>query len=71
MRSAAHPLALYFAITVFMSNCVCAQEIADARAIASAKTVYFEDRCGVDVVGRKAAEELVKWGRFLIVPHIH
>jgi hypothetical protein len=68
MRSAAHPFALYFAITIWLTTCVCAQEIASARAIASAKTVYFEDRSGVDAVGRKASEELAKWGRFLIVP---
>jgi TonB family protein len=68
MRSTAHLLALYCATTILMANCVCAQEIATARAIASAKTVYFEDRSGVDAVGRKASEELAKWGRFLIVP---
>ena len=68
MLSTARSFALSLVITIFTSNCVCAQEVASARAISSAKTAYFEDKCGVDAVGRKAAEELVKWGRFLIVP---
>jgi hypothetical protein len=35
--------------------------------ILSAKTVYFEDRTGVDAVGDAAAAQLKKWRRFKIV----
>jgi hypothetical protein len=35
--------------------------------ILSAKTVYFRDQTGDDAVGKRALEELRKWGRFQIV----
>jgi TonB family protein len=44
------------------------REIANPQAIASAKTIYFEDKSGVAAVGEKALAELRKWGRFQIVP---
>ncbi len=42
-------------------------EIENPKAILSATTLYFEDKSGVDAVGRKASTELSKWGRFQIV----
>lgn len=44
------------------------KEIANPKAIASAKIVCFEDKSGADTVGRKALAELSKWGRFQIEP---
>src|SRR5437660_1806693 len=41
--------------------------IENPQAIASAKTIYFDDRSGVEAVGKKALAELSKWGRFQIV----
>jgi TonB family protein len=43
------------------------QEITNSQAIVSAKTIYFEDKSGVDAVGKRASAELGKWGRFQIV----
>ncbi len=42
-------------------------EIANPGVIASAKTVYFEDKSGVDAVGQRTLAELAKWGRFKVV----
>src|ERR1700730_9995661 len=44
------------------------REIANPQAIASAKSIYFEDKSGVAAVGEKALAELRKWGRFQIAP---
>jgi hypothetical protein len=44
------------------------KEIANPKAIASARSVCFEDKSGVDAVGKKALAELNKWGRFQIEP---
>jgi len=43
------------------------KEIANSTLIASAMTIYFEDKSGVDAVGKKALAELSRWGRFKIV----
>src|SRR5260370_10932369 len=68
MRSSAHLTAICFVVTlVTASSAQTQKEIANAQAIASAKTIYFQDKSGVDVVGRKALAELSKWGRFQIV----
>jgi TonB family protein len=42
-------------------------EIANPQVIVSARTIYFEDKSGVDAVGKKALAELSNWGRFQIV----
>ena len=41
--------------------------LAKSPKILSAKTVYFDDRTGVDAVGAAALAQLKKWGRFQIV----
>jgi hypothetical protein len=46
------------------------QEIANPRAIVSAKIIYFDDKSGSDAVAKKALAELSGWGRFQIVPDI-
>jgi TonB family protein len=49
------------------SSALSQKEFANPQAIASAKTIYFEDKSGVDAVGKKALAELSRWGRFQIV----
>ncbi len=43
------------------------RQLAQSARIRSAKSVYFEDRTGVDAVGNKAMARLKNWGRFQIV----
>ena len=43
------------------------KQLARSPRIQSAKSVYFEDKTGVDAVGNKALAQLKKWGRFQIV----
>jgi TonB family protein len=68
VRSLPHLLAILFVLFLLSTSPAQAQkEIANPQAIASAKTIYFEDQSGVDAVGKKARAELSKWGRFQIV----
>ena len=68
MRSSAYLLAIFFALVLGAASQAQAQkEMANPQAIASAKTIYFDDKSGVDAVGKKARAELSKWGRFQIV----
>jgi hypothetical protein len=43
------------------------KQLAKSSKILSAKTVYFDDRTGVDAVVAAALAQLKKWGRFQIV----
>ncbi len=43
------------------------KQLARSPRIQSAKSIYFEDKTGVDAVGNKALAQLKKWGRFQIV----
>jgi hypothetical protein len=43
------------------------KQMTKSPKILSAKTVYFDDRTGVDAVGAAALAQLKKWGRFQIV----
>ena len=65
MRSLAHLLELSasFVILAAAGLSQAQKEIANPQAIGSAKTIFFEDKSGVDVVGKKALAELRKWGR--------
>jgi TonB family protein len=57
-----------FAATLVASGSASAQtQIASPEWITSAKTIYFEDKSGVDAVGKKASAELQKWGRFQVI----
>ena len=68
MRSLTHVLAICFAASLVpVASAQTQKEISNPQAIASAKTIYFEDKSGVDAVGKKASAELSKWGRFQIV----
>src|ERR1700686_975620 len=68
MWSSAHLPAVCFALGLVAPSPVQAQkEIANPQAIASAKTIYFDERSGVDAVGKKALAELSKWGRFQVL----
>jgi TonB family protein len=68
MRSSTHLPAICFAVILVTVSPVQAQEeFVNPQTIASAKTVYFEDKSAVDAVGQKALAELNKWGRFKIV----
>jgi TonB family protein len=68
VRPLAHLLAICFVLFLLTASPAQAQkEIANPQAIASAKTIYFEDQSGVEAVGKKARAELSKWGRFQIV----
>jgi TonB family protein len=60
--------ALCCACIVVAARCAqTSKEIKNPQVVASAKTVYFEDKCGVDAVGNRALAELSKWGRFQVV----
>lgn len=68
VRFPAHLLAVCVVGSLIAASSVQAQgEIANPQAIASAKTIYFEDKSGVDAVGKETLAELSKWGRFQIV----
>ena len=68
MPPLSHVLSICFATSlVSIASAQEQKEIANPQAIASAKTAYFEDKSGVDAVGKKAVAELSKWGRFQIV----
>jgi TonB family protein len=68
MRCPIHLLAIcLLAILVAARPSQAQKEIVNPQAIASAKTIYFEDKSGVDAVGKKALAELSRWGRFKIV----
>jgi hypothetical protein len=68
MQSSAYLAASCLAVALLAVPCAHAQrEIANPRCIASAKTVYFEDKSGVDAVAKKALGELYNWRRFQIV----
>jgi hypothetical protein len=43
------------------------KQLAKSPKMLSAKTVYFDNRTGVDAVGAAALAQLKKWGRFQIV----
>jgi len=43
------------------------KQLAQSPRILSAKSVYFDDRTGVDAVSNRALDQLKKWGRFQIV----
>ena len=61
-------LATFLAFLLTGASAACAQTaIANPGALASAKSIYFEDKSGVDAVGNKALAELRKWGRFQVV----
>lgn len=67
MRTSPHLRAFCLVLSIVCASPALAQkEIVNATAIASARTVYFEDKSGVDAVGKKASAELSKWGRFQI-----
>jgi hypothetical protein len=56
MRSSAHLLAICFVLILVAASPAQAQkEIANPQAIASAKTIYFDDKSGVEAVGKKGA----------------
>lgn len=80
MRSSAHLLisempfrrmafqgALLLGILVAASSGLAQNEIENPKVIVAAKTIYFEDKSGVNAVGKKVSTELSKWGRFQIV----
>jgi TonB family protein len=67
MRSSAYVLALCFAGSLAAIQAQAQTEIANPRAIASARSIYFDDQSGSDKVAEKALAELRNWGRFQIV----
>ncbi len=68
MHSSDHLPAICFVLILVSASPAQAQkEVANPQAIASAKTIYFDDKSGVEAVGKKALAELSKSGRFQIV----
>ena len=68
MRFSANSLAVCFVGSLLAASSAPAQkEIANPQGIVAAKTIYFDDKSGVDPVGKKALAELSKWGRFQTV----
>lgn len=68
MRSSAFLFAVFiFACLVTPLSLHSQKQLAKSPKILSAKTVYFDDRTGVDAVGAAALAQLKKWGRFQIV----
>jgi hypothetical protein len=68
MRNSAFLVAVFIFACLVSSRSVHGQkQLANSPKILSAKTVYFDDRTGVDAVGAAALAQLKKWGRFQIV----
>jgi hypothetical protein len=68
MRGSAFLVAVFiFACLVIPRSLHSQKQLAKSLKILSAKTVYFDDRTGVDAVGAAAVAQLKKWGRFQIV----
>jgi hypothetical protein len=68
MRSSAHLLPVLALASLMLSISAHAQkQLAHSPRILSAKSVYFDDRTGVDAVGKKALDQIKKWRRFQIV----
>jgi hypothetical protein len=68
MRISAHVLVVpIFASLILPAPLQAQKELAQSPKILSAKSVYFDDRTGVDAVGNNALAQLKKWGRFQIV----
>lgn len=68
MHSSRKLLVVCFVGSLVAATSLSAQkEVTDLKAIVGAKTVFFVDQSGVDAVGKKALEELKRWGRFQIV----
>src|SRR5207245_1266882 len=68
MRFFSHlPLLAALASTIAPIAAQPQKQLARSPRIQSAKSVYLEDKTGVDAVGNKALAQLKKWGRFQIV----
>ncbi|PYU41498.1 MAG: hypothetical protein DMG54_19580 [Acidobacteria bacterium] len=68
MRFLSHlPVLAALAGTIAPSAAQPQKQLARSPRIQSAKSVYFEDKTGVDAVGNKALAQLKRWGRFQIV----
>jgi hypothetical protein len=68
MRFSPHfPAGCLFLSTMATRPARAQKEVANPQTIASAKTIYFDEKSGVAGVGKKALDELSKWGRFEIV----
>jgi len=68
MRIPAHLLAVFSLTSLIVPAAAQAQrQLAQSPRILSAKSVYFDDRTGVDAVSSKALGQLKRWGRFQIV----
>lgn len=62
------PAVFILASTLFTATAVQSQkQLAQSPRILSAKSVYFDDRTGVDAVASKALSEIKRWGRFQAV----
>jgi hypothetical protein len=68
MRILVHILVgLGFVSSMVPSAALAQKQLAQSPRILTAKSVYFDDRTGVDAVNNKALSQLKKWGRFQIV----
>ncbi len=68
MRTTAYLLAVFILASLPLPISVQAQkQLAQSPRIMSAKSIYFDDRTGVDAVAKRALNEIKKWGRFRIV----
>src|SRR5436309_13166670 len=68
MRFFSHlPLLAALASTIAPIAAQPKKQLARSPRIQSAKSVYLEDKTGVDAVGNTASAQLKKWGRFQIV----
>ena len=62
-----HLAACLISILAVASSAEAQTEVTNAQSLASAKSVYFDDKSGSAGVGKKALLELYNWGRFQIV----
>lgn len=68
MCSSAHLHAVAILASLIVPISVQGQkQLAQSPRILSAKSVYFDDRTGVDAVANRALSEVKKWGRFQVV----
>jgi hypothetical protein len=68
MRISTHFLALVLTSLMATTVAVAQQQLAKSARILAAKSVYFSNQTGSDVVGKIALAQLRKWGKFQVVP---
>lgn len=68
MRISVYPLIVVIIVSVVATTSIVAQkQLAQSPQILTAKTVYFDNQTGSDVVGNNTLAQLKKWGKYRVV----